>query len=191
MLTFTRLMLDNRIKALKPALKDYDATKFRDLLDPAITMALAEYQQELIEIDHPFVRGGTFSEVTPPATGAEKINTAIGDVYQIAMAPATAEQVAGDTIFVNQSTTVFKDVPRMSIDDIIAGGTGETVCAFWENKGTILLYLKDGTISAAGTVHFNFYRTLTAPAADGDALDILARHFTLIVDKTLQYIPVV
>lgn len=185
MITFDRDALDAELKRRKPELAL--RSDFTALRVSAYKQALADYRKQLVAENHKFARASTLALVTAPSTGTAKLNTNVGDCYEIAL-DADAEEVADNHIFIVQSS-LLKHTPRMTLDEIVAGGTGETITAFFENKGKIVLYVKDATFTSPADVHYNYFRVFDgAPSTGATALDILSDNFSAIVDATLLYI---
>jgi hypothetical protein len=186
MITFTLGNLKTRVKRLVPAYRDMDATLFDEVIEAALAMWLSDYQKTLMDRNDRFIRYSTIPEVTPPSTGTEKINTNIGDMFRIVMITG-GDRIADDTIILSQSTGVFKTVPRLSMEQLVAGGTGETIVGFLENNGEILLYVKDATITAPAVLHYNYFKQLVPPAADVDVIPTLPEDFAACVEGVIQY----
>lgn len=184
MLTFTQANAKTRIKRLNSEFNDWDSTKFTDIFDPALKMAMSEEWDEMIAADDPFTKASTLSEVTAPSTGTEKINTTIGDVFLVSLL-AGAERILDDTIWIFKSATgEYEAAPRIDIDAMIIGGAGETVVGFYEVNGKVAIYIKEATFTTPpADFHYNYRRVPTMPAADGDPLDIPPTRFSSLCSK--------
>lgn len=182
----TRLDLDQYVNQKEPLLallSDRDARR-----DTNWKIVISKYERSLIEGDNNFVKLSSMSEVTAPTTGTAKINTTVGDAYLVDLL-AAASAIAGDMIWVyNGTTTKYEEVPRVKIEDIIVGGTGETVVGFFEINGKFALYIKESTFTTIpADLHYNYWRKLSyALAADGTVLDILEKDFTTLADELAE-----
>lgn len=188
MLTFTLANLKARIKRLVPAYRDMDSTVFDELVDTGLRMWLSDYQKVLMDRNDRFIRYSTLSEAVAPATGTEKINTTIGDLFRITLL-AAADRIADDTILLfDAGTAEFITVPRKTFAEIVTSGVDATIAAFLENNGEILLYVKQDEIAAPpADLHYNYFKQLTPPAADGDDLPILPEDFAAAVEGSILY----
>jgi len=187
MITFLRSDAKTELLRRDPTLADMDSTKWSAKVLVALKVALAEYQSNLIQTNDPWIRKSTLGG-TAPVTGSSIITTTIGDVFQIAEA-ADSIGVADNTIWVEiQSSGTYKEAPRLNIDSIIVGGAGETIIAFHEEKGIIILYIKDGTFTPPARVHYEYYRGLVPTAIDADTLDIKPEDFSSFIDSVAAII---
>lgn len=182
MITFDRDQLDADIKLRVPLFAKYDATEFDNLRAQAYRKAMANYQSELIDANDPWVRRTTLDEVAAPSTGAIKLDTSIGDLFVVALL-ADALQIADDTVLVKSSTSLVA-VPRVDLDDIVAG---TTTAGFIEHKGGIQIYCADGMIVADSDLHYNYFVTLDAePATGATVLDLKPQDYEAILTATVD-----
>ncbi len=156
--------LDNELLRQNAALAnyaDYQARRTR-----AYQAALAAYQETLAGNDDIFVRANTFA--APLAIGSMVVSTTTGDIYTVAL-PTGARRIAGDGIMISKAASAdFVMVPRMAWDTIVANGTSQTPYAFWEDKGQIVIYDKDGAnFDATSIVNFDYYRQLDGTTTIG------------------------
>lgn len=188
MITFLQSVAKARLKQEIPALANMDATLFNARFDDALKIAVAELWEELLSELNPYVIDTTITG-TAPTTGTVKINTTLGDAYTSALV-ATALKIYGDTIWIfNATTAKFFPIPRITIENIVIGGTGETVAGFLEVKGTLFIYLKEGLMTTIpADLAYNFVRAATMPAADSDPIDIPQSSFGVLISKLSAYI---
>jgi len=187
MIQFTFAEFDAELKRRKPSLATN--SDFNTLRNNGFKQAMSKYQAKLIENDDTHVRSGTWDLGTPPTTGATpKLNTDIGDVYELALATG-AEAVADNTLFIKVGTTYLAAAKKENFGDIVLSGTEETVVAWYMNKDKIMLYVKEGTFAPPAEVQYNYYRTLDTDTSTSTAfLDILSNDYGTIVEDTLSFI---
>jgi hypothetical protein len=188
-MTFTYTELKNTHKNLYPQYKNIDATTYDAWADAAIKPSLAQMQSQYLAALDTFLRGSTLT-ASAASTGTAVVDTTVGDAYKIALA-AGASQVAGDVIWIYSTTdNIWKDVPRVALESIITGGTGETVIAFYEVEGFIIVYMKDSTFTTIpADVHYDYWRDLTAPSAGTDPVDIKPEDWLSFISIFAQYMP--
>jgi hypothetical protein len=176
-----------RLKVEVPALASMDATIFNARFTDALNISIAELWDELLSALDPFPIDTTITGVAP-TTGAVKINTTLGDAYVSALVTG-AQKVFGDTIWIYNATTAkFFKVPRVTLDEIVIGGTGETVEGFLETNGNILIYLKEATMTTIpADLAYNYVRDPVMPAVDGDPLPIPQDAFGTLMSKLAAY----
>ena len=176
--------LDAELKKQNPLLVNY--ADFAARRTRAYSTALAQYQETLADADDTFVRGNVYA--SPLTTGTAAIVTSTGDIYIPTTLPDDFRRVAGDAILVSKvSTADFCNVPRMPWASIIASGSSQTPYAFYEDKGQIVVYDKDGAnFDDASKVTFEYYRELDCTLTTGTALDIKQEDFGNIVTAVLQ-----
>jgi hypothetical protein len=179
-LAFTIDDLDAEIKKRDAAVSNY--ADFSTRRERAYERAIADLEETLASQDSPFVRADTYAAAL--TTGTAKVSTPIGDLYTIDL-PADGRRVAGSNILVEGATT-FLQVPRMSWDAVVLG-TSQTLYAFWEDNGQIVLYEKDAEFTAPADVHISYYRKLDTTQTTGTNLDIPTTQFSSIVTATLNY----
>ena len=180
---YTRDQLDDRLKKIEPTLANMaDFATRRDL---AYAIVMGEYNRELIDKNDDHVIDDNFSSLL--STGTAVLDTTIGDVFKASL-PDGVIGIVGDIVFLQKSTDKFFSVPRMSIADIVVGGSGETLYAFTTHKGKITLYSKDGEFTAPGNIAYFFYRLLASelPATDS-VLDIRSQDFNSIAERVSEY----
>lgn len=184
MITFTIADLDQALKDRNPAWAD--SASFAARRTAAAKQALGIYYDNLRSTNDLWARSSTLGG-SAVSTGTQVVDTTVSDVYHVTL-PTGQLGVADNTIFVQQSTGTFLEVPRMSIDSIVLGVSATTI-AFWENNGEIILYDKDGQFTAPGNLHYNFWRN---PAIDcslsTNTVDIRPQDFTSFVDSVLSYL---
>lgn len=181
--------LQKRLKVINPLFVDIDSTKFDGWSIDAVNLALKQMQANYIDSANIFARSSTLSG-TAPVSGSPIIDTTIGDTYEVTLVTG-AVKVAGDTIWVyNPTSGEYKTCPRVSIDAILVGGTGETIFGFYEVKGAIVIYMKNATFTTVPfKVQYDYWRKLTAVTTTSDALDILDTDFDTFVSLANGYMP--
>lgn len=186
-ITFTQAIAKARLKVDVPQLATMDSTIFNARFTDALFVAQAELWNELLSSLDPFVIGTTISG-TAPTTGTVKIDTTLGDAYLSALVTG-AQKIYGDTIWIYNATTAkFFKVPRVVIDEIMIGGTGETVEGFLEIKGSLLIYLKEATMTTIpADLAYEYVRDPAMPAIDADPLDIPQYSFGTLMSKLAAY----
>lgn len=184
MTEFTRLELDDEMKRRNRELANL--ADFATRRSVAYRKTIADLQALLIAEKDPWVIGSTWSG-TAPASGAAVANTGTGDIFRIVY-PTGCAYVIEDSILFVQGTTL-KLATRIDPDSILLTGTDATTCAFWEEKGAIIAYVKDGEIPTPPfDLRFSFVRELDAvPAADATILDFRPERFDLVVTRTMEY----
>ncbi len=184
MSVFTRDDLDNYVKNAEPLLAF--VSDFSTRRDTYWKVVMAEYGTELRASLNKFLLKDTFSMVTPPATGTAEIDTAVGDVFKVAL-DATHDGIYGNTILVADPAPYFKKCPRITYEELVLGGTDETKLAFIETNGEIAIYSDDAEFTAPADVHYMYWRILgTALAAGGTLLDIIDTDFVKLADRLAQ-----
>lgn len=189
MITYTRDELDLKIKLTDPPLEENAAFSVRR--DLGWKQFMAEYSVSLRNEEDTHIIANTFSAATPPDTGAEKVDTIIGDAYKVEDLPADFEGVRGDKIWIKNGTDLI-ELPRITFEDIIVTG-GETTLAFTENVTAlgvreVLIYSEQGAFADDSDVHFEYFRTLGYTFVDGDSeLDIREGDFQEAAEKTAEY----
>jgi hypothetical protein len=176
---YTRDQFDARLQDLEDALSNY--ADFDTRRDREFGIVIGEYWKELLTANDDFVRDSNFA--SPVSTGTETINTTIGDFFEIAL-PTGQVRIAGDTIFLKQGTAKFMPVSRITLADI---DTATTHIGFYENKGKIILYAKEGEFIAPGSLVYNFYRWLDNVLALGTSvLDIKPEDFEMLAGRVSE-----
>jgi hypothetical protein len=190
-MTFTFGDLKTGHKQLNPSYANVDSTKYNAWALFAIAPTLATMQATYIGGADPHVRGSTIADGSPLSTGTEVVDTDLYDAFKIAL-PAAASKLASNTIWVyNDSTDEFEAIPRVEIDSIILTGDNETIRAFYEVNGFIILVLKDaefGTIPA--DVHTEYWRNIAIPDDDADVIDAKREDWDTVMGLFSQYMPV-
>jgi len=180
MTQFTRLELDDEMKRRNRELANIADFAVRRPI--AYRKTIADLQLTLVDERDSWVFGSTFT-ASPPASGTAIFNTGTGDVFRVSY-PTDCAYLAEDSIFLVQGTTV-KIAARIDPDDWNAT---TTLCAFWEEKGAIVVYVKDGEITAPFNLHFPYVRELDGvPVADGTALDFRPERFDFVTTRTMEY----
>lgn len=184
MITFQKIDLVTELKRRRRELANI--TDFDTRLLSSYKKTIADYMLQLRGDEDPFAKGTTFGG-TAPSTGTPITNTSIGDLFEITI-DAAAEAVEGDLIWV-WNGTAMKQCKRIVPQDIIISGVDATLLGFCETKGKIFIYIKDAEITTPASLHYYFWRTLSVSlAADSTELDILAKDFAFIVQRTMEYI---
>lgn len=183
-LSFTIADLDQALKDLAPQWAD--SASFTVRRTSAAKQALAQYYKALRDSNDTWARADTLSG-TAPSTGAAKVTTTNGDVFEIALVTG-ALSVADDSIFLSQGTTEFQIVPRMNIASILQGST-PTKYAFYENNGFIILITDDSGFTPPGVVHYSYWRTPTIDTSiSTNPVDVRPEDFTAFVASVLSYL---
>jgi hypothetical protein len=181
--------LKTAFKQLNPSYANITSATFDAWALFAIAPTLASMQATYIGGADSHVRGSTI-DTGALTTGSEVIDTDLYDAFKIAL-PADASKVYGNTIWVfNDGTAEFESIPRVEIDSIVLSGDDETIRAFYEINGFLILALKDaefGTIPA--DVHLEYWRNLAIPTLDADVIDIRREDWDTLVGIFTQYIP--
>lgn len=187
---FDRDDLDMKIGLLEPSL--VDAADYADRRTLGFKQFMADYEARLRTDDNYHAIANTYSAVTPPSIGTEKVDTVIGDIYKVGDLPADFDGIAGDVVFIKDGTDL-RQAPRIKFDEIVIDGVGDTELAFLENTTSagvreVLIYQKNGEIADAAVVHFEYNRTLDKVQAAGtDKLDILDTDFQEAAEQTAEY----
>jgi hypothetical protein len=186
MIPFTLDDLDKELKRRNQALANL--VDYTDRRSSAYRLAIGDYQTKLISAADAFIKKNTFSLSTPPSTGTQKFNTTVGDFFVTAM-EADAESIDGNTIFVGIASGALEDCLRMTPDAIVLAGATPTKLAFYEQKGQLMIYMKDAEVTVPAVVHYHYFRTLATDLSGGSstALDIKSDGFNAVVTSTYQY----
>lgn len=188
-MTFTYGNLKTLAKLADPNLGTMDATEFAARSDINVKRAFAAYEKTLEDANDPFGKGSILDEVSPASSGTEVVNTTVADMFKVALI-AAARKIAEDSIFVYNATTAeFERAARTDIDDIVTSGASATVLGFQERQGFFDLYVKQGTFATGAPmeIQYLYWRHLTAPALDADALDLKAADFDAVFALYLGY----
>lgn len=184
MITFQKIDLVTELKRRRRELANI--TDFDTRLASSYKKAIADYMLQLRNEEDPFAIGTTFGG-TAPSTGSAITNTSIGDLFEVTL-DTTAEAVQGDMIWV-WNGTAMKQCIRIRPQDIVISGADATLLGFCETKSKIFIYVKDAEITTPASMHYYFWRTLSVSlATDSTELDILAKDFAFIVQRTMEYI---
>lgn len=175
MLQFT---IGDLARALQDRNPDFsDMASFGTRLASASKQALADYFANLRTNVDQFARSSTLSAGSLTTGSAVFSITGSGSVFRIAMGTGMLS-VAGDSIFVEGSTSTFINVPRGTIESILTSGASATTEIFWENNGEIVLYSKTGDFTPPATVHCDYWRlpsiTTNVPQATVATVNALA-----------------
>ena len=182
-IAFTIDDLDAGLKALKPSLNN--RSDFAAIRTLAFKRALAEYQASKIAGDALLVRRNTFGAAITTGSTPD-LDTSNGDIYKVDL-PSGAKRVAGNSIILSDTGVGPFNVPRSTWDAIVTSGTDETLYAFWEDKGQIILWVKDATVTGACTINCEYYAELDATVTTGTDLDIDQEDFEQILSSTLDF----
>lgn len=187
---FDRDDLDLKLGLLEPEIaNDADFTDRRDL---ALKQFMADYAEELRVANDGHRVYNTYSMVTPPSIGTEKVDSIIGDVYKVGDLPTDFDGINGDIILIKDGTDL-RQAARIEFDNIIMDGVDDTLLAFLENTTSagvreVLIYQKDGEIADASVVHFEYNRKLDDVLAAGtDKLDIKDIDFQRGAEAIAEY----
>jgi hypothetical protein len=143
---------------------------------------MAAYAKRLRDEGNPFAFGSTF-DGTDPSTGTAEINTGQGDVFRVALVSG-ARSVAHDSLYM-WNGTAWALVPRIDPDDI----TADTVSGFWEVKGYIMIYVKDGTITTPASFHYHYNRFFSADTSNTSTeIDAIPEDYDELLDTVVSFV---